>query len=162
MSRQYTRIKVASSRDYTAITEACMREYGGMSTELLVETQHGVRTLTLNRPECHNAFNDELAEIFCAAFAEAVADQGVRAILIAGAGKSFCSGRDTRVLGHRARSESDFEFVRRHQEQRLVMLNCPKPIVTALKGAALGGGCELALAADIRVADGTLTMGMPE
>lgn len=133
-----------------------------MSTELLVETRHSVRTLTLNRPERHNALNDELADAFCAAFAQAVADQEVRAILIAGAGKSFCSGRDTTVLGHRARNESDFEFIRRHQAQRLVMLDCPKPIVAALKGAALGGGCELALAADIRIADATLTMGMPE
>jgi len=133
-----------------------------MGDTLLTRTVDAVRIISYNRPERHNALDDATAEAFHRAFAEAVEDAGVRAILIRGEGKSFCSGRDVAVLGHRARDESDFLFVRRHQDARLAMQDCPKPIVAALKGAALGGGLEGALVADIRVADTTLKIAMPE
>jgi len=129
---------------------------------VLTDTVDGVRIITLNRPERHNAINDEMAEELGAAWAEAYEDPAAIAILIRGAGKSFCSGRDVAVLGHRARQESDFHFVRRAQVGRIAQLECPKPIVAALKGAVLGGGCEMALTADVRVSSTDLKMALPE
>jgi enoyl-CoA hydratase len=130
--------------------------------DVIVETIEGVRIITLNRPQRHNAINDEMGELFGEAMAEAIEDPAAISILLKGAGKSFCSGRDVSVLGHRARDESDFIFVRRSQQGRLRQLDSPKPIVAAVKGAVLGGGCEIALAADVRVSSTDLKMALPE
>jgi enoyl-CoA hydratase len=126
------------------------------------EQAHGVGMITLNRPERHNALDDEGIEELAHAFDEAFADPNVRALLIRGNGKSFCSGRDVAVLGHRQADESDFHFVRRSQSLRLKLLDSLKPVVAAVHGHALGGGAELALAADIRVAATDLKLGLPE
>lgn len=120
-----------------------------------------VAIITLNRPERHNAMDDGMSDAFVSTLLGALEDDS-RVILIRGEGSSFCSGRDTSVLGHRARDESDFHFVRRHQESRLRMMDSTKPVVAALKGGAIGGGCELALACDIRVADTSLKLSLPE
>lgn len=133
-----------------------------MSDLILSEREGALRILTLNRPGRHNAMDDEMSALFQRLLGEALEEAGSSAILIRGAGKSFCSGRDTNVLGHRARDESDFHFVRRHQEGRLRMQESTKPIIAALKGGVIGGGCELALAADIRISDRTLKMALPE
>ncbi|MGE0741715.1 MAG: enoyl-CoA hydratase/isomerase family protein [Hyphomonadaceae bacterium] len=133
-----------------------------MADLIISERLGGVYRLTLNRPDRHNAINDDMADAYEAALHEAVQDDGVRVILLCGAGRSFCSGRDVSVLGHRARDESDFNFVRRHQDGRLFVLDAPKPVVAALKGGVIGGGCEMALAADIRVASADLKMALPE
>lgn len=125
-----------------------------------VEDHVGV--LTLNRPDKHNAMNDEMQDALPALLQSFVDDGAVRAILIRGAGKSFCAGRDTAVLGHRARSESDFEFVRRAQDFRLQTIDCRKPIVAAVRGAAIGGGFELALSADMRIFSKTAKVSLPE
>ncbi len=133
-----------------------------MSELVLSERDGGLRILTLNRPDRHNAMDDAMSALFQRLLGEALDEEATRAVLIRAAGKSFCSGRDTAVLGQRTRDESDFHFVRRAQEGRLRMQESTKPIVAALKGGAIGGGCELALAADIRVADTTLKMALPE
>ena len=130
---------------------------------VLSETVDGVRIITLNRPERHNAVNDEMGVELGEAWDEALADDAARAILLKANGRSFCSGRDVTVLGHRARQESDFHFVRRAQVGRMThQLDSPKPIVAAVKGAAIGGGCEMALACDVRVSSTDLIMALPE
>lgn len=132
-------------------------------TELVLSERDGaLHILTLNRPDRHNAMDDAMSALFRARLDEAIEESESSAILIRAVGKSFCSGRDTQVLGHRARDESDFHFVRRHQEGRLRMQESTKPIVAALKGGVIGGGCELALAADIRITDTTLKLALPE
>lgn len=133
-----------------------------MADEILVEQSGGLTAITLNRPGRHNAFDDVMSDMFQPILFAALDDPDCTCILIRANGPSFCSGRDTAVLGHRERDESDFHFVRRHQESRLRMQDAVKPIVAALKGAAIGGGCELALAADIRIADTTLKLSLPE
>lgn len=133
-----------------------------MPAPILLEIRSGVGIITLNRPDRHNAMNDEASALLASLFAKALQSSEVRAILLRGAGKSFCSGRDTAVLGHRAQDESDYHFVRRHQQLRLAILESPKPVVAAVKGAAIGGGCEMALAADMRVAATDLKMALPE
>lgn len=133
-----------------------------MTDPILFEIVAGVGIITLNRPERHNAMNDEASALLGTTVEEALRNSDIRSILLRGAGKSFCSGRDTSVLGHRSHDESDYYFVRRHQQLRLAILESPKPVVAAVKGAAIGGGCEMALAADIRVAATTLKMALPE
>jgi enoyl-CoA hydratase len=133
-----------------------------MSDKILYEVTDGVGVITFNRPEVHNAMDDEAAQLYKQVLDHALEDDSVRAVLLQGAGKSFCSGRDTTMLGHRAKDESDYHFVLRHQQKRLAVLDSPKPFIAALKGAAIGGGCETALACDIRVSDTTLKMALPE
>ena len=120
-----------------------------------------VRVITLDRPERHNALDDATSAQLEAALAAAYTDDS-RVILLRGAGRSFCSGRDVAQLGHRAGGENDLDFVRRHQDRRLAMVACPKPIVAAVRGYALGGGLELALAADIRIAATDAQLAFPE
>lgn len=133
-----------------------------MTDKVLYEVIDGVGVITLNRPEVHNAMDDEASARYAQVLDAALADDSVRAILFQGAGKSFCSGRDTTMLGHRARDESDYHFVLRHQQGRLKILDSPKPFIAAIKGATIGGGCEMALCCDIRVSSTDLKMALPE
>jgi enoyl-CoA hydratase/carnithine racemase len=133
-----------------------------MTDKVLYEVVDCVGVITLNRPEVHNAMDDEAAHLYKVVLDRALEDDAVRAVLLQGKGKSFCSGRDITMLGHRAKDESDYHFVLRHQQKRLVVLDSPKPFIAALKGAVLGGGCETALSCDIRITDTTLKMALPE
>lgn len=133
-----------------------------MSDKVLYEMVDGVGVITLNRPEVHNAMDDEAGEQYRAILDAALEDDAVRVILLKGAGKSFCSGRDTSVLGHREKDESNYHFVLRYQVGRHKVLDSTKPFVAAVRGAAIGGGCEMALCCDIRVAASDLKMALPE
>ena len=133
-----------------------------MSETVLFHRDGHVGVITLNRPERRNAMDDEASARFQDVLNEALGDCAVRVVLLCGAGKSFCSGRDTAMLGHRAHEESDYHFVLRAQQGRLRMLDSPKPLVAAVKGAAIGGGAEIALACDVRVAASDLRLALPE
>jgi enoyl-CoA hydratase len=133
-----------------------------MSDTVLFTRDGGVGIITLNRPERHNAIDDPTAELYQRVLERALGDDAVRVVLLCGAGKSFCSGRDTAMLGHRAQDESDYHFVLRAQQGRLKVLDSAKPFVAAMKGAAIGGGAEMALACDIRVAASDLVLALPE
>ncbi len=133
-----------------------------MTDLVLRRLEEGVGIVSLNRPEKHNALNDEMSPLFRDAMDWAIESPDVRCILLRGEGKSFCSGRDTTVLGHRARDESDFAFVRRAQDGKLRQLDAPKPIVAAMRGHVIGGGFEMALGADMRIAATDVRMKLPE
>ena len=133
-----------------------------MTNIILSQREGALRIITLNRPDRHNAMDDEMSALFQRLLGEALEESESSTILLRANGKSFCSGRDTTMLGHRARDESDYHFIRRHQEGRLRMQESTKPIIAAVKGGAIGGGCELALAADIRITDTTLKLSLPE
>lgn len=133
-----------------------------MTDKILYEIIDRVGVITLNRPEVHNAMDDEAAALYKQVLDAALEDDAVRAVLVQGAGKSFCSGRDITMLGHRARDESDYHFVLRHQQGRFKVLESPKPFIAAVKGAVIGGGCEMALVCDIRVSSSDLKLGLPE
>ena len=130
--------------------------------ELIAEVVDGVGVIAFNRPERHNAINDSLFDRFRDQMRSYVDAPEVRCILLRGEGKSFCSGRDTAELGRRPDGVDDYTFVRHHQQTRLEMLDSPKPVVAAVQGAALGGGFEIALSADIRIIAETATFGLPE
>lgn len=115
----------------------------------------GVGTLTLNRPEVYNAFNDQMSAEVLQALRAAAKDPEVRVLVITGEGKAFCSGQD---LG--ARNVADFEgelhlgeSVRRRYMPIVQALRAmPKPVLAAVNGVAAGAGSALALACDLRIA----------
>ena len=121
---------------------------------VLVETDGGVATLTLNRPEVHNAFDDALIARLTRALEDAGARADVRVVVLAGTGKSFCAGAD---LAHmkRAASFSEAENIADAQAlARLLMVlgGLPKPTVALVQGPAYGGGVGLVSACDIAIA----------
>lgn len=129
---------------------------------VLHRIEDGVLVISWNRPEKHNAYHDESVRQWWAAFSEGIENPDVRVVLLRGEGKSFSSGRDTTVLGQRKPGDTDYDFIVRAQHRALTRLSTGKPIVAALKGAVLGGGLEMALTADIRVAATDVKLGLPE
>ncbi|MGD9704536.1 MAG: enoyl-CoA hydratase/isomerase family protein [Acidimicrobiia bacterium] len=129
---------------------------------VLVEHIDDVAVISFNRPERHNALNDEMGERWRDVLRKAIADTDVRCILLRGEGRSFSSGRDTSQLGMRVAGEPDLTFVRRHQAIRLETMAAPKPVVAAIKGFCLGGAFEIALSADMRVASTDALFAFPE
>jgi 2-(1,2-epoxy-1,2-dihydrophenyl)acetyl-CoA isomerase len=134
-----------------------------MDETLLVETRDGVRVLTLNRPEVLNAVSAELGRELARALREADRAAEVRCVVLTGAGRGFCAGADLREQlagsGGAAGSSGGAgsrglgELVRtRYNEIVLRMQTMEKPVIAAVNGVAAGAGCNLALAADLRVA----------
>lgn len=121
--------------------------------------QPGIALITLNRPDRLNALNMEVKRQLQECFAEASADPAVRVIVLTGAGKAFVAGTDI--------AEMRDMTPERHAELGtnevfLVQRACPKPMIAAVEGYALGGGCELALGCDMIVAGEGARFGQPE
>jgi 2-(1,2-epoxy-1,2-dihydrophenyl)acetyl-CoA isomerase len=117
---------------------------------LLTDADAGVLTLTLNRPTALNALDRELRAGLTSALKAAARDDAVRAVLITGAGRGFCSGADLRG----GSAERDFRAVLRAEYNPLItaISSLPKPVVAAVNGVAAGAGFSLAMAADLVVA----------
>ena len=117
---------------------------------LLTETDASVVTITLNRPDALNALNSTMRRELLAAFKAAGRDDEVRAVVLTGAGRGFCSGADLRGGG----GERDFRRVLTTEYNPLIeaIRGLPKPVVAAVNGVAAGAGVSLAFAADLVVA----------
>jgi len=116
--------------------------------------------ITLNRPKALNALNDALMNELGEALAKFDADEGIGAIVIAGGDKAFAAGADIGAMKDRGyRDVYMGEFVTRNWER---MKSVRKPVIAAVAGYALGGGCELALMCDIIIAADTAKFGQPE
>lgn len=134
-----------------------------MRTDPILTALDGhVGELIINRPDKHNALDDPAQALIFDKLTGLINHPQVRVIILRGEGKSLCAGRDTSVLGQREPGDSDFAFVQRAQRLIHAMLDCPKPIVAAVKGAAIGGGFEMALAADMRVVGRSAKLSLPE
>jgi len=136
-----------------------------MADELLYEKAGRVAWLTLNRPERLNALDRALREAIVAAALDASTDPSVWAVVLRGTGgKAFCAGVDLKEMGADDAAGSRLvspalEPVRNVYE---AVLEIPKPTVAVIGGYALGGGFELAMACDLRVASEQAVFGMPE
>lgn len=132
-------------------------------SDLLVlrDDQSGIRTLTLNRPDKLNALSSGLVDALSAALAEAAGDDGVRVVIIAGAGRSFCAGYDL----EEAAPEDDVAVARglRSSLDRLLEIyDQPQPVIARVQGHCLAGGCDLMMMCDLVVASEDAVFGQPE
>ncbi|HLP32681.1 MAG TPA: enoyl-CoA hydratase-related protein, partial [Bacteroidia bacterium] len=115
---------------------------------LLFDITNRVCTITLNRPDSFNAFNDQQSYDLQDALKKAERDKDVRVVVLTGAGKAFCSGQDLKAIaGAEKRSLAD-SLLKRYNPIIRAMRNMPKPIICRLNGVAAGAGCSLALASD--------------
>ena len=129
---------------------------------LLLNTSDGVAQVTLNRPKVLNALNLATVDELDACIAQLAAAPDVRAIVITGAGdRSFVAGADISELATMTPATAH-EIAQRGQALCDRMERCRTPIVAAINGFALGGGCELAMACTVRIAADTAKLGQPE
>ena len=132
--------------------------------KLLYQNDQGVARLTLNRPDKRNALDPELILELQDAIATSARDQSVRVVLLKGSGKDFCSGMDLAALQKSAEADvlQNLESARALAQLFLTMRRHPHPIVAAVHGRALAGGCGLATAADIILAAHSAQFGYTE
>src|SRR5438128_6353760 len=123
-----------------------------MSDTLLVDQLEGLLTVTLNRPEVLNAFNEQMLRELHEALRQAERDAAVRCVLLTGAGRGFCSGQDLR--GRAGTTAFSFRESLRDRYNPIItqIRTMEKPVIAAVNGVAAGAGCSLALAADMRIA----------
>lgn len=128
---------------------------------LLIEHRGAVQIITIHRPEALNALNGELLSELDAAFTEAACEADTRVIVLTGEGKSFVAGADIAEMAVMdAAAGKAFGEMGSEVFRRIELLN--KPVIAAVNGFALGGGCELAMACDIRIASSKAKFGQPE
>jgi enoyl-CoA hydratase len=127
---------------------------------ILVETRGRVGLITLNRPKALNALNDALMNELGDALARFDADEAIGAMVITGSGKAFAAGADIGAMKDWGYMDVyKGEYITRNWER---MKSIRKPVIAAVAGYALGGGCELALMCDIIIAADTAKFGQPE
>jgi enoyl-CoA hydratase len=128
---------------------------------LLLEQRNHVAYVTLNRPAALNALNTSLRRDLKQCFSDLQTDSDVRVIVITGAGRAFCAGADIKEWREPTSVVED-------REERLqlnfwqAMSHCEAPIIAAINGYALGGGCELAMCCDLRIASDQAQLGLTE
>lgn len=133
-----------------------------MYNTLLAVTENGICTLTVNRPDKLNALNKSVFDDLNKAIEEIEADDNVRSVIITGAGtKAFVAGADIAEFSNHSTEEAK-ALSRRGQETFFRIEQCSKPIVAAVNGFALGGGCELAMSCHFRLASANAKFGQPE
>src|SRR3989442_121847 len=121
---------------------------------VMVEIAAGIGTVTLNRPEKLNAFDAEQCQELHEALRMLAGSDAVRVIVLTGAGRAFCAGADLSVL------ETDgHSLVAAGKEVTLTIRSAPQPVLAAVNGPAAGGGANLALACDYRIASDQASIG---
>ena len=132
------------------------------SPQVIVEYRATAAIITLNRPERRNALSEAVVDELSAAGAQVMSNRDLRAVILTGAGdRAFCAGADLKE--RQDMNERDVRRVLRKYRTALSWIDeCPLPVVAALNGVALGGGLELALMCDLRVAVPQAELGFPE
>ncbi len=126
---------------------------------LLDRPAEGVARVTLHRPEVRNALSMSVRARLAEIFTELGSDATVRAIVLTGGAEVFAAGADIRDMAERGAAEM---MLRRTHQHWQAITECPKPIIAAVNGYALGGGCELAMHCDIIIAGENASFGQPE
>jgi enoyl-CoA hydratase len=131
---------------------------------LLVEDRDYVRIITLNRPDRMNALNIALSEALIAALADADQSEVIRAVILMGAGRAFCSGADTSEFKNLTPDQADLVEYRARLTGQVhgAIPGMSTPVIGAVRGYALGGGAGLAMACDMVIASETAQFGYPE
>ncbi len=126
---------------------------------VLVERADAVATVTLNRPEKRNALDIEMRAAISSAMQSLSDDQAVLCIVVTGGDEVFAAGADLNMLVHKGTQETAELNLAGYWAS---LKNCPKPVISAVSGVALGAGCELLMMTDIVIADSTARFGQPE
>jgi methylglutaconyl-CoA hydratase len=136
----------------------------GSFAYLVIETRDGVARVTLNRPARRNAFDDKVAAELAEAFEGLGQDAGIRCIILAGAGPSFCAGADLRWFAPEAPVSEGQALQDAQQLVRMFRAidECPCPVIARVHGAALGGGVGLIATCDVVVATEDSTFALSE
>ncbi len=132
-----------------------------MYTMLKKEVNEGLAIVTIDRPEALNALNNALLQELKDMFTELRDDEEVRAIILTGAGKAFVAGADIAAMNAMTPIEGREMMILGHSLMDLIE-DMEKPVIAAVNGFALGGGCELSMACDIRIASEKAKFGQPE
>ncbi len=129
---------------------------------LLLSISESIAKITINRPESLNALNSETLEELKLIFNQLINDASVKGIILTGSGeKAFVAGADIKELAALNQAKA-MELAQMGQQFFKTIEDCPKPIIAAINGFALGGGCELAMACHIRIATENAKFGQPE
>ncbi len=132
-----------------------------MPETILIEREGRVAILTINRPDKLNALSQQVRDEVLAALAELEHDDGIGVLVITGAGeKSFVAGAD--IGEFQGRTPMDQREAMRFPRLYDVMSSYPKPVIASINGFCLGGGCELAMSCDVRIASEKARFGQPE
>lgn len=131
-------------------------------SDIQLSVADGIGTITLNRPDKLNSFAGQMRQEIAAAVGELAADDRVRVIVITGAGRGFCAGADVNYLKQIADDDDEDELRGLVEAGRAVVTairDAPQPVIASLNGPAAGGGANLALACDIRIASDRASIG---
>ena len=134
-----------------------------MSKESVLYRRNGnIGVLTLNRPERLNAINGDLLRDFVKQLNVAREDKKAVSVILAGTGRSFCAGEDLKETSAGKSFETWIDETNGLQDIQRLILRLDKPLIAAVQGYALGGGCEFAMSCDIRIAAENAVFGFPE
>lgn len=125
---------------------------------LLLEIQDGIATITLNRPEVYNAFNDPQSYELQDALKKVEKDETVRVVVLTGAGKAFSSGQDLKAAMEGGKRDLSESLRLRYNPIIRAIRQLPKPVICRLNGVAAGAGCSIALACDMIIASEEASM----
>ncbi|MDR0425083.1 MAG: enoyl-CoA hydratase/isomerase family protein [Clostridiales Family XIII bacterium] len=134
-----------------------MRDY----KTILFEERDGIGFVTINRPDAMNALNGDVLDELADVFAYIGSADAIRAAILTGTGKAFVAGADIAHMRTLAAAEGR-DLIIKGQRVMALIENTDKPVIAAVNGYALGGGCELAMACDIRLASEKALFGQPE
>ena len=120
--------------------------------DIMYTKEEGIATITLNRPDRRNAFSPEMSASLHRAVEDAAGDDEVRVLVITGTGQAFCAGADVKAMAERASQPGEKEPEAGDGELTMLLQRINKPVIAAVNGVAVGGGLDLALGCDIRIA----------
>jgi enoyl-CoA hydratase/carnithine racemase len=158
------RAKATFPEAIVARSESIEPEKDSPESVLLIEDLGPVRRLTMNRPKALNALSGELTRAMSAALLEAAGNEGVRVLILRGAGRAFCSGYDLNEdAGEGIKdSQSWYEELRSSADRMLEFFEHPKPIIAQVHSYCLAGGCDLMMVCDLCVCADDARFGEPE
>ncbi|MGN6734051.1 MAG: enoyl-CoA hydratase/isomerase family protein [Candidatus Binatia bacterium] len=133
-----------------------------MYQTLQYRENEAIATIQLHRPQKKNSLNAQMRQEMERLFRDVARNAAIRAVIITGNDEIFCAGADISEMEGTASAEASYQHAREFQVLFDQIESLPQPIIAAVSGHALGGGCELAMAADFRIASASARFGLPE